>query len=215
MAPTEADGLVLGDDGIVRCWWPGDHADYRSYHDNEWGYPVVDDISLFEKICLEGFQAGLSWLTILRKRPAFRSAFANFNPTVVARFTPADVQRCLRNSGIVRHRQKIESTINNAAQALEIIAEFGSLSAYLWAYEPDPASRRSLGPGGIPTSTPESAALSRDMKLRGWSFVGPTTIYALMQATGMVNDHLVGCKFHPVIENKRADLIRPRSQRLP
>lgn len=206
---TEADGLIRGDDGITRCWWPGDHDDYRSYHDDEWGRPVVDDVHLFEKVCLEGFQAGLSWLTILRKREAFRVAFAGFEPEVVAGFTEADVVRCLGDAGIVRHRGKVESTINNAARALEVTAEFGSLAAYLWSFEPAVATRSGNGPGGIPASTRESAVLSRDLKRRGWSFVGPTTVYALMQAMGMVNDHLEGCALRPVVEAERIALVRP------
>ena len=216
MAATEADdesprtdGLVVGADGTTRCWWPGGHDDYLAYHDVEWGRPVVDDVRLFEKACLEGFQAGLSWLTILRKRDAFRNAFAGFDPVAVARFTEADVERCLGDAGIVRHRGKVESTISNAARALEAIEEFGSLAAYLWSFEPAGPTRGGDGPGGIPASTPESTALSRDLKRRGWSFVGPTTVYALMQAMGMVNDHLAGCALHPVVDAERAALVRP------
>ena len=206
-------------DGVIRCPWPGDHDDYRAYHDDEWGRPVVDDVRLFEKACLEGFQAGLSWLTILRKRENFRTAFAGFDPTAVARFTDDDVARCLADAGIVRHRGKIESTINNAARALETIDEFGSLAAYLWNFEPtgptrvdgpaDGATSEASGLAAIPATTVESTALSRDLKRRGWSFVGPTTIYALMQAMGMVNDHLPDCAFHPVVEAERAALLRP------
>jgi len=216
VAATEADdesprtdGLVVGADGTTRCWWPGGHDDYLAYHDVEWGRPVVDDVRLFEKACLEGFQAGLSWLTILRKRDAFRNAFAGFDPVAVARFTEADVERCLGDAGIVRHRGKVESTISNAARALEAIEEFGSLAAYLWSFEPAGPTRGGDGPGGIPASTPESTALSRDLKRRGWSFVGPTTVYALMQAMGMVNDHLAGCALHPVVDAERAALVRP------
>jgi len=209
VAATEADGLIRGGDGVTRCWWPGDHHDYCSYHDDEWGRPVVDDVRLFEKVCLEGFQAGLSWLTILRKRESFRIAFADFEPEVVARFTEADVVRCLGDAGIVRHRGKIESTINNAARALEATDEFGSLAAYLWSFEPTGAIRSENGLGTIPASTRESAALSRDLKRRGWSFVGPTTVYALMQAMGMVNDHLEGCALRPVVDAERVALVRP------
>ncbi len=199
----------MGADGTTRCWWPGGHDDYLAYHDVEWGRPVVDDIRLFEKACLEGFQAGLSWLTILRKRDAFRAAFAGFDPAAVARFTEADVERCLGDAGIVRHRGKVESTISNAARALEAIEEHGSLAAYLWSFEPAGPTRGGDGPGGIPASTPESTALSRDLKRRGWSFVGPTTVYALMQAMGMVNDHLAGCALQPVVDAERAALVRP------
>jgi len=199
--------LATGPDGVVRCWWPGGHDDYLAYHDHEWGRPVVDDVRLFEKVCLEGFQAGLSWLTILRKRDNFRAAFAGFDPTLVAGFGPSDVERCLGDAGIVRHRGKIQSTINNAARALELAGEFGSLAAYLWGFEPADHLRAAVG--DVPSSTPESTALSRDLKRRGWSFVGPTTVYALMQAMGMVNDHLEGCAFHDVVEGERSALVRP------
>ena len=198
------EGLVTGDDGIVRCWWPGDHTDY---HDDEWGRPTTDDTRLFEKICLEGFQAGLSWLTILRKREAFRSGFAGFDPVTVAGFGPDDVERLLGNAGIVRHRGKIESTINNAARALEVADEFGSLAAYLWSWEPTGEPRTPGDP--IPATTAESTTLSRDLKRRGWSFVGPTTAYAFMQAMGMVNDHMPGCAFHAVVETERSTMVRP------
>lgn len=201
------EGLVTGDDSIVRCWWPGDHADYLAYHDDEWGRPTTDDTRLFEKICLEGFQAGLSWLTILRKREAFRSGFAGFDPAVVAGFGSDDVERLLGDAGIVRHRGKIESTINNAARALEVADEFGSLAAYLWSWEPTGEARGPDDP--IPATTAESTALSRDLKRRGWSFVGPTTAYAFMQAMGMVNDHMPGCAFHAVVETERATIVRP------
>ncbi len=200
-------GIATGNDGIVRCWWPGDHADYLAYHDDEWGRPTTDDTRLFEKICLEGFQAGLSWLTILRKREAFRSGFAGFDPAVVAGFGSDDVERLLGDAGIVRHRGKIESTINNAARALEVADEFGSLAAYLWSWEPTGEARGPDDP--IPATTAESTALSRDLKRRGWSFVGPTTAYAFMQAMGMVNDHMPGCAFHAVVEAERATVVRP------
>ena len=187
---------MKGEDGLIRCWWPSGNEDYIHYHDTEWGYPVKDDQLLFEKICLEGFQAGLSWLTILRKRENFREAFAQFDFYQVAKFTEEDVAHLLENKGIVRHRGKIESTINNAQRAIELVKEKGSLSAYFWSFKP-PASER-------PTSfdyatlkgiaqTPSSRALSKDLKKRGWKFVGPTTAYAFMQAMGLVNDHLEGC----------------------
>ncbi|MDP6480654.1 MAG: DNA-3-methyladenine glycosylase I [Acidimicrobiales bacterium] len=200
-------GIATGNDGIVRCWWPGDHADYLAYHDDEWGRPTTDDTRLFEKICLEGFQAGLSWLTILRKREAFRSGFAGFDPAVVAGFGSDDVERLQGDAGIVRHRGKIESTINNAARALEVADEFGSLAAYLWSWEPTGEARAPDDP--IPATTAESTALSRDLKRRGWSFVGPTTAYAFMQAMGMVNDHMPGCAFQSVVEAERATVVRP------
>lgn len=180
----------------VRCGWCGTLEDYCHYHDNEWGYPVDDDRRLFEKLCLEGFQAGLSWLTILRKRESFRNAFANFDIEKVARFGERDIQRLLGDAGIVRHRGKIEAAINNAQRAAELLETESSLAAYFWRYEPDPASRpRVLTPEVLRTmaTSPESAALSKDLKRRGWRFVGPTTMYALMQAMGLVNDHQDGC----------------------
>jgi DNA-3-methyladenine glycosylase I len=190
--PTATEGLVAHPDGRVRCWWCGEDPDYVAYHDDEWGRPVHDDVRLFEKLCLEGFQAGLSWLTILRKRPAFRTAFAGFDPHVVAGFGQADVTRLLSNAGIVRHRGKIEATIGNARAYLDLVAVEGSLDAYVWRYAPHPvpAPRTSAE---IRTSCPEAAALSKDLKRRGWRFVGPTTVYAFMQSMGLVDDHLVGC----------------------
>jgi DNA-3-methyladenine glycosylase I len=183
---------------VNRCWWCGTDPLYVDYHDREWGKPVKDDRRLFEKVCLEGFQAGLSWLTILRKRENFRRAFANFEIDRVARFTARDVTRLLRDEGIIRHRGKIESTINNAKRAIELRKECGSLSEYFWRWEPDPASRPSRITRetlmGMSTS-PESVALSKDLRRRGWTFVGPTTIYAFMQAMGLVNDHVEACDF--------------------
>ncbi len=190
--------LEIGSDGEPRCWWGVGDADYERYHDREWGFPQLDDHRLFEKICLEGFQAGLSWLTILRKRENFRSAFAGFDPAVVAEYTEADVQTLLGDAGIVRHRGKIEATINNAARALEVGAEFGSLSAYFWGWEPP---RRV--PTDLPATSPDSEALSKDLKRRGWRFVGPTTVYAFMQAMGLVNDHLDGCVVRDRVERAR------------
>ncbi|MBX2802625.1 MAG: DNA-3-methyladenine glycosylase I [Myxococcales bacterium] len=194
------DGLVRGDDGVVRCWWGASHPDYLPYHDDEWGRPVADDRRLFEKICLEGFQSGLSWLTILRKRENFRRAFYDFDIDRVARMGSDDVERLLTDTGIVRHRKKIEATLTNARAAQEVIASHGSLAAYFWGFEP-PASARpdrfdkatlvSLG------KTEGSIALSADLKRRGWVFVGPTTAYAFMQAMGLVNDHLEGCHARP------------------
>lgn len=171
--------------------------DYQAYHDFEWGRPVTDDQRLFEKICLEGFQAGLSWLTILRKRENFRRAFADFDFHEVARFGEPEVELLLKDSGIVRHRKKIESTINNARRALELVKEFGSLSDYFWQFKPPQSERPSMiTKATIPNSTPTSKKLSKDLKSRGWSFVGPTTAYAFMQAMGLVNDHVDGCDFH-------------------
>lgn len=189
-------GLHTGADGIVRCWWCGDDALYVAYHDTEWGRPVTDDHRLYEKLCLEGFQSGLSWLTILRKRDNFRAAFAGFDPHVVSRFGEADMDRLLADAGIVRHRGKIASTINNAGRALELIDEVGSMIAYLDRFRPDPLPAPA-DLGGIPAKTAESTAISKDLKRRGWSFVGPTTVYAFMQSMGLVNDHLAGCELRP------------------
>jgi DNA-3-methyladenine glycosylase I len=183
---------------VNRCWWCGSDPLYVEYHDLEWGKPVTDDRRLFEKVCLEGFQAGLSWLTILRKRENFRRAFVNFDIDRVARFTARDVTRLLGDVGIIRHRGKIESTINNAQRAIELRGECGSLSKYFWRWEPAPASRpRRITRETLMgmATTPESVALSKDLRKRGWTFVGPTTIYAFMQAMGLVNDHVEVCDF--------------------
>ena len=194
------ESVVLGDDGKARCFWCASAEDYRDYHDREWGRPVHDDRRLFEKICLEGFQSGLSWLTILRKRDNFRRAFADFDYHKVSRFDHKDVERLLGDAGIVRHRKKIESTINNAARAVELEKEFGSLSEFFWQFVPPQLERpkemtweslRSL------SRTPTSLRLSKELKKRGWSFIGPTTAYAFMQAMGLVNDHMAGCDFSP------------------
>ena len=197
---------------MTRCWWPGEDELYIRYHDEEWGRPVTDDRRLFEKICLEGFQSGLSWITILRKRDNFRKAFKNFDPAAVARFGARDVQRLLKDAGIVRHRGKIESTINNAKRALELIDEQGSLAAYFWSWEPPPASRpKKLSHETLKTMsiTAQSTALSKDLKKRGWTFVGPTTCYAFMQAMGLVNDHIDDCHVRGEIDRARKKLIRP------
>ncbi|WP_420993725.1 DNA-3-methyladenine glycosylase I [Cupriavidus sp. 30B13] len=180
----------------VRCDWCGDLEDYCRYHDKEWGFPVQDDTRIFEKVCLEGFQAGLSWLTILRKREAFREAFSDFEIEHVARFSERDVQRLLGNRGIVRHRGKIQAAIHNAKCAQEMLRTESSLAAYFWQYEPDPRSRPTrvtLEVYRAMTISPESIALSKDLRKRGWQFVGPTNMYALMQALGLVNDHVEGC----------------------
>jgi DNA-3-methyladenine glycosylase I len=208
-------GVTLGADGVARCWWGADDELYRPYHDTEWGRPVADDRRLFEKLNLEGFQAGLSWLTILRKRENFRSAFAGFEIDAVADFGEADVDRLLADAGIVRHRGKIESTINNARRCLELRDEFGSLAAYVWGFEPEPATRPAvLDQAALYTlsKTPESTAMSKDLRRRGWSFVGPTTLYAFMQSMGLVNDHLVGCAFRETVERERADFVRPTTR---
>jgi DNA-3-methyladenine glycosylase I len=198
---------------VKRCWWPGEDELYIRYHDREWGRPVVDDQRLFEKICLEGFQSGLSWITILRKRDNFRKAFADFDPTAVARFGARDVQRLLKDAGIVRHRGKIESTINNAKRALELIDERGSLAAYFWSWEPQAKNRpKRLSRDLIMSTTPESTALSKDLKKRGWTFVGPTTCYAFMQAMGLVNDHVHDCHVRGEIDRVRAAFTRPAAR---
>jgi DNA-3-methyladenine glycosylase I len=167
---------------------------YTDYHDNEWGVPTHDDVRLFEKICLEGFQSGLSWYTILKRREGFRQAFAQFDIKKVAVFNEANIQALLQNEGIIRHKGKIEATINNAQRALALIDEFGSLDAYFWQFVP-PAGERpaNITRATMPASTPTSTRLSKDLKKRGWKFVGPTTCYAFMQAMGLVNDHLEGC----------------------
>jgi DNA-3-methyladenine glycosylase I len=196
--PKLADGLMLGADGLARCWWGMSAEDYMLYHDSEWGRPVTEDRRLFEKICLEGFQAGLSWLTILRKRDNFRRAFAEFDFRQVAQFDSKDVERLVQDAGIVRHRQKIESTINNAQRACEMVDQLGSLSEYFWSFKPAENERPKKFTKEILSQlsmTPVSKKLSRDLKQRGWSFVGPTTVYAFMQAMGLVNDHLTGCAF--------------------
>jgi DNA-3-methyladenine glycosylase I len=206
------EGLVRHDDGLSRCWWAGSDPLYLRYHDEEWGRPVTSDSRLFEKICLEGFQAGLSWLTILRKREAFRRAFADFDISRVARFGARDIARLLGDAGIVRHRGKIESAMNNARRAEALMGEFGSLAAYVWQWEPEAKSRpRRLTRAALMdlAVTPESKALSKDLKGRGWTFVGPTTIYAFMQAVGLVNDHIDGCASRAAVETARTRLRRP------
>ena len=182
--------LVEGPDGKPRCGWCAAAPEFFAYHDAEWGYPVGDDRRLFEKVCLEGFQSGLSWRTILTKRENFRAAFKNFEIDKVARFTERDVERLLQDEGIIRHRGKIEAAINNAKRAQEMVKAEGSLAAFFWSYEPDP---KSLGKPQSLTTSPESVALSKELKKRGWKFVGPTTVYAFMQAMGLINDHAEGC----------------------
>lgn len=194
-------------DGLTRCHWCAAEPEL-TYHDTEWGFPVADDVRLFEKLCLEGFQAGLSWRTILVKRDNFRRAFAGFDFSQVARFGAADVERLLADSGIVRHRGKIEAVIGNAQRAQALAAEFGSLGAYFWQHEP---AASALGEPLSASQTAGSVALSKDLKKRGWRFVGPTTVYAFMQAAGLVNDHAHGCVIRPRVEQARASFIRPRT----
>lgn len=207
------DGVVEHDDGRARCFWAGDDALYRAYHDEEWGRPVADDHRLFEKLCLEGFQSGLSWLTILRKREAFRRAFAGFDFTRVARFGERDVARLLADASIVRHRGKIEAAIHNAARAIELASARGSLAAYFWSFEP-PASERparmTRAALSAMSTTPASVRMAKDLKRLGFRFFGPTTGYAFMQAMGMVNDHLEGCACRPIVEAERERFVRPR-----
>jgi len=205
-------GLIEGPDGLTRCFWHGNLPDYLHYHDHEWGRPVADDRRLFEKICLEGFQSGLSWLTILRKRDNFRAGFANFEFDKVAEFDDADIERLLQDAGIVRHRGKIVSTINNARRAREMADEFGSLASWFWRFEPGPDERPEIV--DLPhlranPTTAVSVRISKDLKKRGWSFVGPTTVYAFMQAMGLVNDHIEGCICRGEIEKQRNEFVRP------
>ncbi|MEM6491279.1 MAG: DNA-3-methyladenine glycosylase I [Pseudomonadota bacterium] len=207
-----AEGLVRGADGVDRCWWCGDKPDYVAYHDTEWGRPVGDDIRLFEKLCLEGFQSGLSWLTILRKRENFRAAFAGFDFRALVGWGERDVERLLGDAGIVRHRGKIEAALSNARRAVDLIDEAGSLARFFWSFEPaaaDRPHRLDYAAATALTQTAASRALSRALKQRGWRFVGPTTMYALMQAMGIVNDHLEGCAVRAEVEAERAAFARP------
>jgi DNA-3-methyladenine glycosylase I len=204
------DGLTLGDDGVTRCSWASSAPEYRAYHDGEWGFPVSDDVRLFEKLSLEGFQAGLSWLTILRKREAFRAAFAGFDFARVASFGAAEVDRLLADAAIVRHRAKIEAVINNAGRAVELVEAEGSLAHYVWSFEPEARAGERDRQGPVPVATTvESEALAKDLKRRGWRFVGPTTAYAFMQAMGLVNDHRAGCAVRARAEQARSDFKRP------
>lgn len=211
MTELLAEGLIRGADGLVRCNWQNDKDDYRTYHDEEWGMPQDDDIKLFEKICLEGFQSGLSWLTILRKRDNFRSAFAGFDFNVVAQFGDVEIDQLVNDAGIVRHRGKIKSTINNAVRAIEMVEKEGSLGAWFWSWEPSKLQRSGTVTWQVASmaNTDISTAMSKELKKRGWSFVGPTTCYAFMQAMGMVNDHVEGCYCRERIEQARDSFIRP------
>jgi DNA-3-methyladenine glycosylase I len=198
------DGVARGDDGVARCAWGDSTSDYRVYHDTEWGMPAGDDVVLFEKLSLEAFQSGLSWLTILRKREDFRRAFKGFDFERVARFGSRDVERLMGDASIVRNRLKIEAVVNNARCAVELVDSEGSLASYVWRFEPPdqplPVHR---------ASSPESTALAKDLKRRGWRFVGPTTVYAFMQAMGLVNDHLDGCDARVAVDKARAGFKRP------
>ncbi|MQY42779.1 DNA-3-methyladenine glycosylase I [Epibacterium sp. SM1969] len=199
--------LYLAPDGEYRCKWAGGAPGFLEYHDTEWGFPVGDDIRLFEKVCLESFQSGLSWRTILEKRENFRAAFQGFDYRKVAQFDDSDVERLLQDKGIVRHRGKINAVINNAARAIELEAEAGSLAAFFWSFEPDPET---LPPPQSQTTSAESVALSKALKKRGWKFVGPTTCFAFIQAMGLINDHSEGCIIRPRVEAARAKFVRPQ-----
>ncbi len=198
---------IPGPDGKPRCFWCEQLPEMIAYHDTEWGFPVAGDQRLFEKLCLESFQCGLSWRTILAKRENFRAAFKNFDFNKIARFTERDVNRLLEDAGIVRHRGKIEAVINNAQRAKELVAEEGSLAAYIWRFEP--TAPTDTDPQTATTST-ESVALSKDLKKRGWKFVGPTTVYAFMQSMGLLNDHATECCMRPVIDKARRQFKRPQ-----
>jgi DNA-3-methyladenine glycosylase I len=209
MGEVPDSGLITGEDGVTRCWWASSAPELGPYHDAEWGFPVSDEVRLFEKLSLEGFQAGLSWLTILRKREAFRAAFRGFDYARIAGFGGGEVERLLADPGIVRNRAKIEAVINNAGRALELAEAEGSLAHYVWRFEPR-QRRGKLTRAGLAklAQTPESEGLAKDLKRRGWRFVGPTTVYAFMQAMGLVNDHLDGCA-----AGTKADMARTRFER--
>ena len=212
MTQDEQTGLVVGEDGAARCFWHGNLPDYMHYHDHEWGRPVADDRRLFEKLCLEGFQSGLSWLTILRKRDNFREAFLGFDFEKLVDHTEWHVEMHLKNAGIIRHRGKIASVYNNARRAIELAEEHGSLARYFWAHEPSPEDRPAridLATLRAMPKTEASTRISKDLKKRGWSFVGPTTVYAFMQAMGLVNDHLEGCVCRAGVELERQQFRRP------
>lgn len=197
---------IPGPDGKPRCRWSLSAPEFLHYHDAEWGFPVGDDQRLFEKLCLEGFQSGLSWRTILAKRENFRAAFHHFDFDRIARFTGRDVERLMKDEGIIRHRGKIESVVNNAKRARELVEREGSLAAYVWRHEPEP---NTLAKPQTASTSAASTALSKDLKKRGWSFVGPTTVYAFMQAMGLINDHAEGCIIRLDVERARAKFKRP------
>ena len=209
------DGITVGEDGVARCWWGSETPEYVTYHDDKWGRPVGDDTRLFEKLTLEAFQSGLSWLTILRKREGFRRAFAGFDAERVARFDERDVERLLADASIVRHRGKIEAAISNARRALELREEEGSLASFAWGFEPGSSAR----PDRMTkekllrlTTSPEAVAMAKDLKRRGWRYLGPTTVYSFMQAMGLVNDHLEGCASRASVETGRRRFVRPAAK---
>lgn len=210
--PRRTPGLIAGDDGTTRCWWSDGSPEYRVYHDGEWGRPVTDDRRLFEKISLEGFQAGLSWLVVLRKRPGLRLAFDGFDFDRLARSPRSRVESLLRAPVMIRNRAKVASVLNNARRACELVEEAGSLAAFLWRFEPEPSARPKRMTQAVLkrlTTCAEAIALSKELKRRGWTFVGPTTLYAFMQGVGLVNDHLDGCPVRPLAEKERRILARP------
>lgn len=198
---------MVGPDAKLRCRWCGAAPEFLVYHDTEWGFPVSDDFRLFEKLSLEGFQSGLSWRTILAKRENFRAAFHDFDFNKIARFTERDVTRLLKDTGIVRHRGKIEAVINNARQAKKLVKRDGSLAAFIWAYEP---ATPPLAPPQSASTSAESLTLSKELKKLGWKFVGPTTLYAFMQAMGLINDHVADCVIRSKVERARKSFRRPR-----
>lgn len=198
--------LFIGPDGKARCAWAGSAPEFLEYHDREWGFPVKDDQRLFEKICLESFQSGLSWRTILNKRENFRAGFDGFDFNKMAEYTQDDVERLVNDAGIIRHRGKIEAVINNAKRAQDMVAAEVSLARFFWSYEPDPET---LGAPQTLTTSPESVAISKELKKRGWKFVGPTTIFAFMQAMGLINDHDIGCVIRDEVEEARKGFVRP------
>lgn len=197
------EAAEVGTDGVIRCRWGNGSAEYAAYHDEEWGRPAGDDRRLFEKLCLEGFQSGLAWITILRKRDAFREVFEGFDIQRVAHFDDSDVERMLGDARIVRHEGKIRSTINNAQRSLAVVDEVGSLGALIWPFEPPP------GRSTDAATTPESVTIARELKRRGFTFVGPTTAYAFMQSMGLVNDHAEACAVREAVEAERARFVRP------
>ncbi|MCF6442667.1 DNA-3-methyladenine glycosylase I [Pseudoalteromonas luteoviolacea] len=199
--------IVMSEDGHKRCKWAASVPEFIDYHDTEWGFPVGDDIRLFEKLCLESFQSGLSWRTILAKRENFRRAFMGFDFNKIADFTVADMTRLLSDEGIVRHRGKIEATVNNAKKAQEMVTEMGSLAAYFWRYEPSPES---MNEPQTQSTSDVSKAIAKDLKKRGWKFVGPTTVYAFMQAMGLINDHAAECIIRSKVEKARQQFKRPQ-----
>jgi DNA-3-methyladenine glycosylase I len=207
-----SSGVVTEDDGLARCWWCGGDPLYRRYHDEEWGRPVADDARLFEMLTLEGFQSGLSWITILRKRENFRTAFKSFDIESIARFNTRSIDRLLSDAGIVRHRGKIEATINNARRCAELVDELGSLARYVWSFEPDDAVRPTTldwATLATLTTSPEATRMSKDLKRRGWSYVGPTTVYSFMEVVGLINDHVEACDFRDESERARRAFHRP------